>query len=55
MASGQQSTIRSVGRESEAHPAFGIILSPDAERYHLPPTHGYKYRIVRNGESLNRG
>jgi hypothetical protein len=37
-------------RESEAHPAFRIIPSPDAERHHPPPTQGYKYRIVRNGE-----
>ena len=43
-----------VGRESEAHPAFRIILSPDAERHHLPPTQGYKYHIVRNGERLNK-
>lgn len=28
-------------RKSKAHPAFGIILSPDAERYQLPPTNGY--------------
>jgi len=26
-----------VGRESKAHPAFCIIPSLDAERYHLPP------------------
>jgi len=36
---------RAVGRESEAHPAFRIIPSPDAERYHLPPIQGYKYRF----------
>jgi hypothetical protein len=36
-----QSPGRTVGRESEAHPAFRIMPSPDAERHHLPPTHGY--------------
>ena len=41
---------RAVGRESEAHPAFRIIPSSDAERHHPPPTQGDKYRIVRNGE-----
>jgi hypothetical protein len=45
---------RAVGRESKAHPAFCIIPSPDAERHHLPPTQGYKWRIGRNGEGLNR-
>jgi hypothetical protein len=43
-----------VGRESEAHPAFRIISSPDAERHHLPPPQGHKYRIVRNCESLSK-
>ena len=45
---------RAVGRESEAHPAFGIIPSPDAERYHLPPIQGYKCRVPRIDESLNK-
>jgi hypothetical protein len=36
-----------VGRESAAHPAFRIIPSPDAERHHLKPSHGYQYRINR--------
>jgi len=26
----------------------------DAERYHLPPIQGYKYRFERNGGSLNK-
>ena len=43
-----------VGRESKAHPAFCIISSLDAERYHLPPIQGYKYRFERNGGSLNK-
>jgi len=30
-----------VGRESKAHPAFCLILTPDAERYRLPPIPGY--------------
>jgi hypothetical protein len=45
---------RAVGRESKAPPAFCIIPSIDAERYHLPPIQGYKYRFERNGESLNK-
>ena len=43
-----------VGRESAAHPAFHILPSPDAERYHLPPIQGDKYRFERNGGSLNK-
>ena len=45
---------RTVGRESEAHPAFSIIPSPEAERRLLPPIHGDKYRFERNGGSLNK-
>ena len=48
------SLLRAVGRESEAHPAFCIIPSIDAERYHLPPIQGYKYRFERNGGSLHK-
>ena len=44
---------RAVGRESKAHPAFCIIPSLDAERYHLPPIQGCKYRCERNG-GLNK-
>jgi len=40
---------KDVGRESKVHPAFCIILSLDAKRYHLPPIQGYKYRFKRNG------
>jgi hypothetical protein len=39
---------KAVGRESKAHPAFCIIPSLDAERYHLPPIQGF-YRYVRSG------
>jgi hypothetical protein len=46
--------VKIVGRESEAHPAFGIIPSLDLERYHLPPIQGHKYRIARIGKSLNK-
>jgi hypothetical protein len=46
--------LRAVGRESEAHPAFCVIPSLDAERYHLPPLRGYKYRFEHNGGSLNK-
>jgi hypothetical protein len=45
---------RAVGRESKAHPAFCINPSPDAERYHLPPIQGDKYRFEHNGGSLNK-
>jgi hypothetical protein len=48
------STFQSVGRESEAHPAFSIIPSLDLERYHLPPIPGYKYHFERNDGSLNK-
>ena len=47
-------SLRAVGRESEAHPAFRIISSPDAERYHLPPIPDYEYRFEHNGGSLNK-
>jgi hypothetical protein len=40
-----------VGRESGAHPAVRLILSPDAERHHPPPIQGYKYRFEPNGGS----
>jgi len=40
-----------VGQEREAPLAFGITPSPVAEGYHLPLTQGYKYHLVRNGES----
>jgi hypothetical protein len=33
-------------------PPFCIIPSLDAERYHLPPIQGDKYRFERNGGSL---
>jgi hypothetical protein len=42
-----------VGRESAAHPAFGIIPSLYFERYHLPPIQGYKCPVPRIDESLN--
>ncbi len=45
--------LRTIGRDSEALPAFRIIPSPDAEHHHLPPAQGYKYRLVRHDESLN--
>ena len=42
-----------VGRESAAHPAFGIIPSLDCERYLLPPSRGYKCHAPRSDESWN--
>ena len=39
---------RGVGRESKAHPAFYIVSSLDAERYHLLPLQGDKYCFERN-------
>jgi hypothetical protein len=49
-----KSECRAVGRESKAHPAFCLIPSLDAERYHLPPLQGYTYRFERNAGSLNK-
>jgi len=39
---------RTVGRESEAHPAFRIIPSPDAEQHHLRPRMVINTALIAN-------